>query len=74
MATREENLKKINDELGKLNDEELEKVAGGAILRELIFEKKKEQESNIDEQNRILHIIDEQKRKNGIIDDVRKSY
>ena len=30
MATREENLKKINDELEKLDDEELEKVAGGA--------------------------------------------
>ena len=29
MATREENLKKINDELEKMNDEELEKVAGG---------------------------------------------
>ena len=29
MATREENLKKINAELEKLSDEELEKVAGG---------------------------------------------
>ena len=29
MATREENLKKINSELEKLNDEQLEKVAGG---------------------------------------------
>ena len=29
MATREENLKKINDELEKLSDEELEKVSGG---------------------------------------------
>ena len=33
MATREENLKKINDELEKLNDEELEKVAGGFYAR-----------------------------------------
>ncbi|MBQ6298267.1 MAG: hypothetical protein IJK81_11400 [Selenomonadaceae bacterium] len=29
MATREENLKTINDQLEKLNDEQLEKVAGG---------------------------------------------
>ena len=29
MATREENLKKINEELEKLSDEELEKVSGG---------------------------------------------
>ena len=29
MANRDENLKKINDELEKLSDEELEKVAGG---------------------------------------------
>ena len=32
MATREENLKKINDKLEKLNDDELEKVAGGDEL------------------------------------------
>ncbi|MBR6014239.1 MAG: hypothetical protein IK062_10760 [Selenomonadaceae bacterium] len=30
MATREENLKKINDELEKMSDEELEQVAGGS--------------------------------------------
>ena len=33
MATREENLKKINDELEKLDDEELDKVAGGFYAR-----------------------------------------
>lgn len=33
MSTREENLNKINDELEKLSDEELEKVAGGAVGR-----------------------------------------
>ena len=31
MATREENLKKINDELEKLDDEQLEKIAGGIL-------------------------------------------
>ena len=31
MATREENIKKINTELEKLSDEELEKVAGGYV-------------------------------------------
>lgn len=30
MATREENLKKINEELEKLSDDELEQVAGGS--------------------------------------------
>lgn len=30
MATREENLKKINNELEKLTDEELDQVAGGS--------------------------------------------
>ena len=30
MATRDENLKKINDELEILSDEELDKVAGGS--------------------------------------------
>lgn len=29
METREENIKKINEELEKLSDEELDKVAGG---------------------------------------------
>ena len=33
MATREENLKKINAELEKLSDDELDKVAGGQIIR-----------------------------------------
>ena len=33
MATREENLKKINDELEKLDDEQLEKVAGGRKMQ-----------------------------------------
>jgi len=29
MATREENLKKINEQLEKLDDEQLEQIAGG---------------------------------------------
>ena len=33
MATREENLKKINTELEQLSDEELESIAGGMWLR-----------------------------------------
>ena len=32
MATREENLKKINAELEKLSDEELDNVAGGGNI------------------------------------------
>jgi len=31
MATREENIKKINEELEKMSDEELEQVAGGSL-------------------------------------------
>ena len=31
MASREENLKKINDELELMSDEELESVAGGSV-------------------------------------------
>ena len=34
MATREENLKKINEELEKLSDEELDNVAGGGYSKE----------------------------------------
>ena len=32
MATREENLKKINEELEKLDDEQLEQIAGGRMM------------------------------------------
>ena len=32
MTTREENLKRINDELEMMSDDELDKVAGGAHL------------------------------------------
>ena len=32
MATRDENLKKINDELEKLDDEQLEQIAGGRMM------------------------------------------
>ena len=51
MATREENLKKINEELEKLDDEELEKVAGGILVRKIpiisVFNQEKEQEDKI---------------------------
>jgi len=50
MATREENLKKINDELEKLDDEELDKVAGGAYFSKNPAEK--EPEVNIENQSR----------------------
>ena len=33
MATREENLKKINEQLEKLDDEQLEQIAGGFYAR-----------------------------------------
>ena len=32
MSNREENLKKISDELEMMSDDELEKIAGGGIL------------------------------------------
>ena len=44
MATREENLKKINTELEKMSDEQLEKVAGGGIY---MFDPKKPDTDNI---------------------------
>ena len=48
MATREENLKKINDELEKLDDEELEKIAGGTLLITMsVSDPKKEHEDKI---------------------------
>ena len=48
MAAREENLKKINDELEKLDDEQLEKVAGGQIVYMAVGDMKKEQEAKSD--------------------------
>ena len=56
MATREENLKKINDELEKLNDEELEKVAGGFYARSNVGEFEKDQAVNIENKNKIIHV------------------
>ena len=38
METREENLKKINEELEQLNDDELDKVVGGALTLRGIVE------------------------------------
>ena len=55
MATREENLKKINDELEKLDDEQLEKVAGGFYARSKVDDVEKEPNVNIENQKRIIH-------------------
>ena len=60
MATREENLKKINEELKKFSDEELEKVAGGFYARSNVGDVKPD--VNIENQSRILHVRDEQSR------------
>ena len=65
MATREENLKKINDKLEKLNDDELEKIAGGDELvldgvagrfyaRSNVGDVKPD--VNIENQSRIIHV------------------
>jgi len=56
MATREENLKKINEELEKLDDEQLEKVAGGILLVTMsVSDPKKEPED-------IIHVRDSSER------------
>ena len=39
MATREENLKKINDELEQMSDDELEQIAGGTAKEAKLFRK-----------------------------------
>ncbi len=45
MATREENIKKINDELEKLTDEELDDVAGGFLFDKINDEKASAQQN-----------------------------
>ena len=61
MATREENLKKINEELEKLSDDELEKVAGGILVRKIpiisVFNQKKEPDVNIEKQSRLIVML-----------------
>ncbi len=59
MATREENLKKINEELEKLSDEQLEKVAGGFYARSNVDDVKPD--VNIENQrwmilDKIIHV------------------
>ncbi len=55
MANREENLKKINAELEKLSDEELEKIAGGYYARSNGDDIKKEPDVNNENPTRIIH-------------------
>ena len=56
MANREENLKKINAELEKLSDEELEKIAGGFYACSNETDIKKESDVNNENQTRkIIH-------------------
>ncbi|MBR1804911.1 MAG: hypothetical protein IJ774_00845 [Selenomonadaceae bacterium] len=51
MATREENIEKINAELEKLSDEQIEKVAGGIFVSQMPdSDPKKEHE------NKIIHV------------------
>ena len=56
MATREENLKKINEALEKLDDEELEKVAGGFYARSNGGDVEKDPAVNIENKNKIIHV------------------
>ena len=56
MATREENLKKINAQLEQLTDEELEKVAGGFYARSNGGDVEKDPAVNIENQNKIIHV------------------
>ncbi|MBR1804912.1 MAG: hypothetical protein IJ774_00850 [Selenomonadaceae bacterium] len=61
MATREENLKKINDQLEQLTDDELEKVAGGFYARSNVGDVEKEPNANIENQrwmilDKIIHV------------------
>ena len=56
MATREENIKKINDALEKLSDEELEKVAGGFYARSNGGDVEKDPAVNIENKNKIIHV------------------
>ena len=46
MTTREENIKKINAELEKLSDEELDKVAGGFYARSIGGDGEKKPDGN----------------------------
>ena len=55
MATREENIKKINEELEKLSDEELEKVAGGVLRNKINDEKASAQQNQNNSTKNIFH-------------------
>lgn len=54
MATREENLKKINEQLEKLDDEQLEQIAGGRMMYIDDSDPKKESDVKIENQRLII--------------------
>ncbi len=54
MATREENIKKINDELEKLDDEQLEKVVGSFYAHSNSGDVEKDPAVKIENQNRVI--------------------
>ena len=56
MATREENIKKINEELEQLSDEELEQVAGGFYARSNVGDVEKDPAVKIENPSRIIHV------------------
>jgi len=55
METRDENLKKINDELEKMSDEELDDVAGGFWFNKIYDEKASAQQNQNNSKKNIFY-------------------